>query len=141
MIPTIVAAAAASLAGGCASAVTVTSEPSGARVVIDGSERGRTPLRTQVEWDARRRNRITLDHPGCRRFATELRRTPRVKCIVLDIVTFYGLLALPFNSVGPVGRQHFALAPLPAQLGADDDESAGTSGERQRARPAKGGER
>ena len=95
------------LLGGCTDFVTITSEPPGARVRIDGEKRGRTPCTVLVEWWATEYNRITLEHPGCYPLSTVLRRTARVKYIILD-VSFWPLLFL--NSVGPIENQHFVLA-------------------------------
>ena len=122
----------AALSGGCTSLVTITSEPSGARVRIDGKMRGRTPLAAPVRWSADKHNEITLEHPDCHRFSTVLRRTPQVGYILADIFTIYGLVALPHNSLGPVKKQRFVLAPRPT-------ERDGGSGEDRPISLAKGG--
>ena len=67
----------AALVGGCTNLVNITSKPTGARVRIDGVDRGRTPLEILVTWSPWRYNRITLEHPGYHPFSTVLRRTFR----------------------------------------------------------------
>lgn len=129
----------AALSGGCTSLVTITSEPSGARVRIDGTNRGRTPLAAPVEWSADEHNEITLEHPDCHRLSTVLRRTPQVGYILADILTFYGLVALPYNSMGPVKKQHFVLAPRPTEQGGGGPERDGGSGKDRPISLAKGG--
>ena len=95
---------------GCTSYVRITSEPSGAQVRIDGIKAPRTtPTSVRVTWWAWEKNRITLDHPDYHRFSTVLRRTPQVEFILLDLVSLYGIMLLPVNSVGPIKRQHFVL--------------------------------
>jgi hypothetical protein len=133
----IAAATLVALLCGCESAVTITSEPSGARVWIDGVERGATPVTTTVEWKGWDRNHIVLQHPDCHPFSTTLQRTLRwfadskvsAWMGVAGIYT-YGLGFILF--VRPIEQQHFVLAPLipPAggsapRSGSPSDGSAG----------------
>ena len=126
------------LPGGCMkSNVTITSEPEGAVVRIDGKERGRTPVTVPVQWIALLPNRITLEHPACYRLSTDLRRTPQVGWILLDLCPILSVLPAALtedtgpelmqtylllvatlaamNSYGPVKRQHFVLARRPTE--------------------------
>ena len=59
---------------GCSSRIKITSEPSGARVVVDGAEVGVTPLSVHVNWHTFKYNQIVLTHPECHTLATALRR-------------------------------------------------------------------
>ena len=99
---------AAVLLAGCRNHVTITSEPSGARVWIDNAYQGNTPLTAVVTWWAIRKNTIMLEHPDCHRFYTVMRRQPYYGYLLLDLLTPYYSGAL-FNSMGPVPHQHFVL--------------------------------
>ena len=113
---------AASLCG-CTSLVRITSEPSGARVWIDGTVRGVTPLETAVTHYPTYRNRIVLEHPDCETLSTTLRRALRLgfkdEMDGPDILRGYGIAVLSICTLGaglgffvaPVEEQHFLLAP------------------------------
>jgi hypothetical protein len=148
-------AAAVTLLCGCTSYVRITSEPDGARVWIDGEDRGRTPLVVPVgssPWLSAG-NRITLEHPECHRFSTSLRRgllLPRDRkgkvgdsapilygyagVASLAGAAYFPPLAIPGILMavarGPVPNQHFVLAPKPdAPAGAEvaqEDAAEGT---------------
>jgi len=108
---------------GCTSLVRITSEPSGARVWIDGVMCGVTPLETVVTHYPTYRNRIVLDHPGCEPLSTTLRRALRLGFKEgddqMNILRGYGVAVLSIYTLGtglgffvaPVEEQHFLLAP------------------------------
>jgi hypothetical protein len=70
------------LSGGCATLfsgttdeVTFTSEPSGARVLVDGDEIGATPLTYEVERQTFRRSEVVIQKPGYRSEKFPLKKT------------------------------------------------------------------
>jgi hypothetical protein len=106
----------AALAAGCQGYVTVsiTSEPSGAQVRIDGTDFGKTPAKGRVRWNTTRFNKITLEHPECLTFTTVLRRTtPQYTGGQLYLALLFYPIGIPvmLASRGPVTEQHFILAP------------------------------
>jgi hypothetical protein len=109
---TLAGATALALLSGCTSWVTITSQPSGAEVRIDGKRIGRTPVRTEVRWKGGKDNIIRLTHRDCYVFETVMRRTPYVELIGAGALGGpVGLGAAIANCMGPVKKQHFILAP------------------------------
>jgi len=108
---------------GCTSYVSITSEPSGATVFIDGVEHGVTPLEIMVTHYPTRRNRIVLEHPDCEPLKTTLRRRLssrfRGDGEYQDVARGFGIYFLTCYTFGagltflavPVEEQHFLLAP------------------------------
>ena len=98
---------------GCTDLITFTSTPPGAKVILDGTYRGETPLVTHVEWWAWRQNEIKLEKKGFVTFEGNLKKGWRADYIALDaqlvLVFGAGLFAAPFNVRGPQVIQHFTL--------------------------------
>jgi hypothetical protein len=138
----------AAILSGCWSPVTITSEPSGARVWIDGVERGVTPVTTEVHWSGTRRNTIVLEHPDCHRFSTTLQRTlrlPEVNSDGAEVLRAFGVTYLTICTFGlglvllrgPVEDQHFVLAPRSAR---PDGDASPHDVEHPDARPREAGD-
>lgn len=101
------------LVSGCADLITVTSQPLGADVVIDGIPRGRTPLLTHVIWSSRGTNQIILRKDGYHTRVERFQKVWRWDWIAVDLALTpaagIGLVGLFFNARGPELVQHFAL--------------------------------
>ncbi|MHC5055878.1 MAG: PEGA domain-containing protein [Planctomycetota bacterium] len=127
----VLATSAAAFLCGCP--VNITSEPSGARVVVDGVDRGRTPLKINLPFNISedRDSGITLEHPGYHPM------TARIRYRRLYEFTYPVLYAFLFRR--PVENQHFVMAPLPSDRSADESPVPVGGGEEAPV-PAGGGE-
>ena len=101
------------LLASCTDLITVTSQPPGAKVYIDGVYRGETPLVTHVKWWAWRQNPLKVEKRGYETFDGNLKKGWRWDYIATDaqliVVFFAGLFVAPFNIRGPEILQHIEL--------------------------------
>lgn len=94
-----------------AGTVTISSEPSGAAVSIDGRSRGTTPL--ELTDVATGRHELTLSRDGYRDYNTNFTVTSQYGTIVVTSDPIGGEVMLDGQSRGPAGENGLALTRLP----------------------------
>ena len=77
--------------------ISITSEPSGATVTVDGLKRGTTPLTAKVGWEFFKATEITLEHPDCLTLKTRLLRSRTRTGREYGKTTRVGDLSVPVN--------------------------------------------
>ena len=105
----VVLLGAAALAAGCSSTVSFRSQPSGAKLYINGALQGETPCRVMLKWTTLTEFRIRLEKEGYHPYVARLEGEPKWVYIIIDIL-FWPLLLV--NAYGPKPYYDFTLRPL-----------------------------
>jgi TolB-like protein len=100
---------AAVLAAGCSSMVSFRSQPSGAKLYINGAFKGETPCRVMLQWNTFSVFQVKLEKEGYHPYMTKLDGEPKWVYIVIDLL-FWPLMLV--NAYGPKPYYEFGLRPL-----------------------------